>query len=95
MVDGLPVNSSPRASVSTTDTASHVPANATRLAVERVPTRDLDEANLVCSIRIRLPKVASQFPSSQCNQVPMATPDFFTVPLSERWLRDDVVELCL
>ena len=83
IIDGLPVNSSPRASISTTDTASHLPSNATRLALERVSTRDLEDANLICSIRIHLPKVPFQFPSSQCSQIPMATPDFFTVTLSE------------
>ncbi|CAF0733001.1 unnamed protein product [Didymodactylos carnosus] len=58
------------------------PGAMARSAFERLITRDLNNANFVCAIRIRLPKIAFQLPQTQSKPVqiniqPQKLSDFF------------------
>ncbi|CAF1158075.1 unnamed protein product [Rotaria sordida] len=71
--DGLPNNSSPRMSVSGPETISNTGGGGGgvgRSGFERLTTHNLDERNIVCAIRIRLPKAAFQLPPTQSNMIP-------------------------
>ncbi|CAF3693237.1 unnamed protein product [Adineta steineri] len=76
--DNLPVSSSPRTSINAPENLSNHTGITNRSNFERLTAHDLNETNLICSIRIRLPKIAFQLPSSQSNTIPIIVPNFFT-----------------
>jgi len=80
-LDGLPINSSARTSTSGPETISNTGGTIGRSGFERLSARDLNETNLVCAIRIRLPKAAFHLPFTQSNTIPVIVPDYFTVNL--------------
>ncbi|CAF4163913.1 unnamed protein product, partial [Rotaria sp. Silwood2] len=76
--DGLLNNSSPRMSASGPETISNAGGAVGRSGFERLTARNLNEKNIVCAIRIRLPKAAFQLPPTQSNIIPVIVPNFFT-----------------
>ncbi|CAF1259842.1 unnamed protein product [Rotaria magnacalcarata] len=71
-MDSIPNNSSPRASFSGPETISNTGGASGRSGFERLTARDLNDANIICAIRIRLPKAAFQLPSSQSHTIPFS-----------------------
>ncbi|CAF0858776.1 unnamed protein product [Rotaria sp. Silwood1] len=68
--DGLPNNSSPRMSASGPETLSNTGGAVGRSGFERLTALNLNERNIICAIRIRLPKAAFQLPPIQSNMIP-------------------------
>ena len=72
-------DSSARTSLTGSEMITNAASTTDRFVFQHSTSDHLNQANLLCSIRIRLPKIASHFLSNQLNRSPIVLPKVFTV----------------